>query len=246
MISVIVSTYRPRFLNNIIENFSKQTLAEKELILILNSNSVDISHIKKKLTSRRIRASIHSLPSKISLGECLNQGVRRANYPVIAKFDDDDYYGKYYLEEAQHALIESRAEIVGKRSFFIYFKNAQQLRLFNPHHEHEWVPPCKSYRAYKNTYFFSGGSLVIKKTIAETYPFPNLNRGEDSQFQQHCFLNGIRMYATSRMNYVYLRDPGVYPDNLTDRQDVLLKRKSDFIAHTATFRNYVNQTNPEY
>ncbi|WP_010630786.1 glycosyltransferase [Sporolactobacillus vineae] len=245
MISVIVSTFRPRFINNIIENFSRQTLEEKELILILNSNSIDVSPIKKKIASCRIRASIHSIPSKISLGECLNHGVRSANYPVIAKFDDDDYYGKYYLEEAQHSLAESGAEIAGKRSFFIYFKNTQELRLFNPYHEHEWVPSRNNLYAYKNTYFFSGGTLIIKKKIAEAYPFPDLNRGEDSRFQQNCFLNGIRMYATSRMNYVYLRYPGIH-NGPSDHQDLLLKRKSDFVARTVTFRRYVNQSKPEY
>lgn len=244
MISVVISTYRPQFINNIIESYSKQTLAKKELILVINSKNIDVCPIKKKLADCGIHALIHSVPAETSLGECLNQGVKRANYPVIAKFDDDDYYGKYYLEEAQHALAESDAEIVGKRSFFIYFKNMLELRLFNSNHEHTWISPGDRQNTYKPTHFFSGGTLVIKRNIAENYPFPDINRGEDGHFQRSCFLNGIRMYSTSRMNYAYLRYPNAH-HHMYENQDFLLKKRSDFVVRTATINRYVDQANPE-
>lgn len=242
MISVVVSTYRLRFIDNIIENFSKQTLAEKELILILNTEDIDVLPIKKKLADCGVRGDIHLLSANISLGECLNQGVKRARYPTIAKFDDDDYYGKYYLEEAQHVLTETGAEFIGKQSFFIYFKNTNELRLYNPNHEHIWIPD-HGWSAYKRTYFFSGATLVIKKSIAETYPFPNTNLGEDIRFQKNCFLNGIRMYATSKMNYAYLRYPSPHHHTSKSR-DFLLKKKSDWVTRTMNFNLVVDQMSP--
>ncbi|WP_100486649.1 glycosyltransferase family 2 protein [Sporolactobacillus pectinivorans] len=244
MISVVVSTYRPQFIDNIIENFSKQTLVEKELILILNTGDIDVFPFKKKLAECGVRGVIYPLSADISLGECLNQGAKRASYPTIAKFDDDDYYGKYYLEEAQHVLTETGAEVIGKRSFFIYFKNKNELRLYNPNHEHVWVLN-HGQSAYKRTYFFSGATLVIKKRIAETYPFPNTNVGEDNWFQKNCFLNEIKMYATSKMNYAYLRYPSPH-HHTSESQDFLLKKKSNWVTRTMNFNLVVDQISPEY
>ncbi|WP_167815148.1 glycosyltransferase [Sporolactobacillus shoreae] len=244
MISVVVSTHRPQFIDTIIENFSRQTLVEKELILILNTWDIDLLRIRKKLAIRGVRADIFLLPPHISLGECLNQGVKRASYSTIAKFDDDDYYGKYYLEEAQHVLSETGAEVIGKRSFFIYFKNTNELRLYHPGYENIWIPN-HGMAAYKNTYFFSGATLVTKKSIAETFPFPNTNIGEDSWFQKNCFLNGIRMYAASRKNYAYLRYPSRY-HHTSNSSDSLLKKNSDWVANTLALSHYVDQTVPQY
>ena len=39
---------------------------------------------------------VYQLHEKATLGDCLNYGVIKSKYDIIAKLDDDDYYGPNY------------------------------------------------------------------------------------------------------------------------------------------------------
>jgi hypothetical protein len=45
MISVVVCTNRSGFVTNIIENFQRQTLLEKELIIVVNSTTMEVDGV---------------------------------------------------------------------------------------------------------------------------------------------------------------------------------------------------------
>ncbi|MEH7083470.1 glycosyltransferase, partial [Neobacillus drentensis] len=96
MITVIVCTNRQAFLPKIIENFERQTLEEKELIIVVNSTFIKVDGIGY---------SFIQIPEEVSLGACLNQGTRLAKYDFVTKMDDDDYYGPDYLNEVYEALV---------------------------------------------------------------------------------------------------------------------------------------------
>jgi GT2 family glycosyltransferase len=228
VISVIVCTNRQEFVSSIIRNFQKQTLEEKELILILHSSTMNVDCKG---------VGYLQLSEEIGLGECLNRGVRLAKYEYIAKMDDDDYYGPDYLKEAYQKLTQTDADVVGKSSFYIYFKKNHELRLYNPNRENRWI---RNNGSYQTSYFFSGATLVWKKKIFTKVRFPDVNRGEDSGFQRQCFENGMKMYALSKDHYAYLR----YPNSSHHHSDVkepLLRRRSKFITKVASVETYFNQ-----
>ncbi|MFF2446621.1 glycosyltransferase family 2 protein [Neobacillus sp. NPDC058068] len=229
MISVIVCTNRQEFVNSIILNFQKQTLEEKELILIVNSTSMHVVGGKSD--------KLLQLSEEISLGECLNRGVSLAKYEYIAKMDDDDYYGPNYLMEAYQTLKQTDADVVGKSSFYIYFKKNQELRLYNLNRENRWII---NNRPYQTSYFFSGATLVWKKHIFTTVQFPDVNLGEDSGFQRLCYEKGMKMYALSKEHYAYLR----YPDPMHHHSDAMeqqLRRRSKFITNVVSIESYLDQ-----
>ena len=64
--------------------------------------------------------AIYQLPQKYRLGKCLNYAIKRADNGLIAKFDDDDYYGPKFLREAARAIKHGRASIVGKNTAYLY------------------------------------------------------------------------------------------------------------------------------
>lgn len=229
MISVIACTNRQSFVPNIIENFQRQTLLEKELIIIVNSSTLkgDIAGVKM------IR-----FPEEISLGECLNQGMSLANYDYVTKMDDDDYYGPDYLKEAYEALVQKDADVVGKSSFYMYFKKNDELRLYNPNRENQWIV---NNGPYKGSYFLSGATVAFKKKILDTISFPAVNVGEDSGFQRLCFENGLKMYSLSKEHYAYIRynDPRHHH---SDARDPFLRRQSRFIVNTGSLEKYVDHT----
>ncbi|MEH7331171.1 glycosyltransferase family 2 protein [Neobacillus drentensis] len=226
MISVIACTNRQEFVHLIIENFQKQTLAEKELILILNS--LDLHAVPDE------QMKILCFPEDMSLGECLNRGVKAAKYDYIAKMDDDDYYGADYLKEAYEMLVLTGADLVGKGTFYIYFKRNHEIRLYNPNYENKWIVNAGP---YKSSYFLSGATLAWKKSIFNKVCFPKANLGEDSGFQRVCYEVGLKMYSLSKDHYAYVRYP-VQNHHHSDAKEPHLRRKSLFAGNTPSIERF--------
>lgn len=124
-ISIICSTKRESFINNILDNFLSQDYENKELILLLNYNNPSHNEILNSINGYDDIQVFHQ-ESNITLGQCLNYGISKAKYPVIAKFDDDDHYYPNYLNEMIYYLYNTKAHIVGKSCIYIFF----QMKIF--------------------------------------------------------------------------------------------------------------------
>lgn len=224
MITVVTSTKRKNMLERVIENFTRQNLQEKELIIILNKNDMKLEN----LDAPNIR--VFQLDEEKTLGECLNFGFRQASYEVVAKFDDDDYYSPVYLGNALRLLKDTGADVVGKAGIFVYFKKDKLLTVFRPRINALFL---KNKRV-----FLAGGTLVFKKEILEKVQFQALNSGEDIQFQKDCLDRKISLYSGSINDYVLIR-------YLEDHQhswqvvDETFQRQCKRIAMTDSFEEYV-------
>ncbi|WML49010.1 glycosyltransferase family A protein [Neobacillus sp. PS3-34] len=238
MISVVACTNREWFLKNIISNFQKQTIRNKELLIILHSLKIDVLKVREVLEKTTLDYSLLHFSEEMTLGECLNKGGQLAKYDFIAKMDDDDYYGANYLSEAFDALTQTNAMMVGKASFYIYFKQQQELRLFNPNRENLWIKKNSSNQC---SCLLSGATLSFKKELFNTVTFPSINQGEDTVFQKSCLENGIKILSLSKNDYAYFRYS--FPHHHTsDATDHLLKSHSLFVSKTDSFENIVSKT----
>ncbi len=230
MVSVIACTKRMAFLDNILLNFLRQNKVDKELILIVNTSKIEIDQVKQRLDPYSISKKVYQFSEDVSLGECLNHGVSVSTYETIAKFDDDDYYSEEYLSEAYRAIHQKGADLVGKCSFYIYFKDEQDLYLYHPNQESKWLTKTNSENQfYKSTYFMSGASLVFRRSLFNTVSFSPVNVEEDSLFQKACFDQSFKLYSLTKANYVYIRYHFLHQhaSSAIDRQ---LKNSSQHIA----------------
>lgn len=225
-VSVITCTNKRNFMENIILNFIRQTWKKKELIIILNSNRIKLSKWKK-IANRYKDISIFQLPERLTLGQCLNFAIRKAKYEWIAKFDDDDYYAPYYLAEAVHCLHKTKADVVGKRSYYMYWPNNRQLRIRFPGHEN------------RRSTLVHGGTIMGKKSVFQAVPFANRSLGEDFRFLQDCRSRGYRIYSTSRFNYCYMRRNDQMHTWKADRQYLL--KTSREVAVTSQPLEFINR-----
>lgn len=197
---------------------------------MINSNEIDRSEFDVK-GKRYPNVSILQFDEKVTLGECLNLGIKKAKYSYIAKFDDDDYYSPFYLQEAYHAIKLTSAKVIGKYSIYIYFLKDRLL--------------CEYYKKYQNIFLQSndvlqGATLVINKEILTKLEFPHVNIGEDLGFQQLCKKSGISLYSTSKYNYTYIRyeQKGHHSSDVTSSR---LKRRCKHIFQTNDFQPYVDR-----
>lgn len=191
-VSIIVCTNRPRFFENILNNFRTQQVKSKELIIILNKDSMNLGQYQTKVRSYH-NISVYKVPEKTSLGQCLNCGITKARYPLIAKFDDDDYYSPYYLQEQIKELNRTKSDIVGKHACLVYLEATRQLIIRSPKEQH------------KPVIFVQGGTVLFRKQVTKQVLFPDRSIGEDVNFLRSCARKGYRVFATSTYNYVYIR-----------------------------------------
>ncbi|PYZ93485.1 glycosyl transferase family 2 [Salipaludibacillus keqinensis] len=191
-VSVITCTMRDHYMENVIENFSRQVWKEKELIIILNCDEIDINKWKVR-TKDEDQITVVQLPQNTTLGNCLNEAVSRAKYPYVAKFDDDDYYAPFYLTQSLKAFRKTNAAIVGKRTVYTYFEDSSLLGIHRPNFENKYVRNVR------------GATLMFQKSLFPQIHFPNINRGEDGSFLIQSVKKGKKIYSTGKDNFVCIR-----------------------------------------
>lgn len=200
-VSVLMPTMRPENVLRCIENFTKQTYGNKELILILNNAQFDLGDVRKH-TDGIPNVQVLHIEGRTTLGDCLNRGVAAASGNYVAKMDDDDHYGERYLSDSILAASFSDAEVVGKASFFMYFEDADTTALAEVAREHTF------------THFVTGGTMFIRSDAAGDIPFDPISLREDTNFLHAATQAGCRIYAADRFNFIRVRS-----DNLSSHAD---------------------------
>lgn len=216
---------REDFIDNVFKNYHQQTWKDKELIIILNKDSMDIDKwIMKAKNDRNIR--VYQLHEKATLGDCLNFGILKANYDNIAKFDDDDFYGPNYLASAMQALENKKVSIVGKSSYYIYFKNKKAL-VFVSGIENDITDTV------------AGASLVFRKEVWDTVQFEKVNRAEDYFFIDQCKKNGFNVYSLDHYDFAVIRHT---TENHTWKvSDEDLMGWGELVAYTDDYQSIVSK-----
>ncbi len=191
-ISIIISTMRENCMKNVFDNYERQDFKRKEMIIILNNNKMNIDNwLEESKKYKNIR--IFRLDENIPLGTCLNFGISYAKYNIIAKFDDDDYYGPKYLSDSIKSFELTNADIIGKATLFVYFKKQKLLAIMFPN------------RGNRHVRRMGGSTFLIKKRVFKKVKFANIPKGIDTQFCKDCIKNGFKIYSTNKYHYVYIR-----------------------------------------
>lgn len=191
-VTIITCSNHPDFLMNILRNYERQLYKRKELIIIINKDSISLKEWRQKAAAFP-NVTVYKISEKVSLGQCLNCGILKAKYPIIAKFDNDDYYSPYYLREQVKALLRSGSEVVGKHACFVYLAASKRVLLRSP------------LEMNKQVAFVQGGTILFRKRIVKRVRFSDISLGEDVQFLRDCAAKGYTILATSPYNYVYIR-----------------------------------------
>ncbi|MFC4078388.1 glycosyltransferase [Salinithrix halophila] len=187
-ITIITCTKRALNIHHLLRNYRRQLWRRKELIVILNHNKLPL-HVYEKAAKQVPQVSVYQLSESISLGECLNFGVSRARYEYIAKFDDDDYYAPSYLTDCMRVMKQTEADVVGKRSHYIWLQGSNALIL----------------RKVPSPFLLPGATLFIKKRVFHKVRFSRRNAGEDDQFCRDCRAKGFKLVSAGKSHFIAVR-----------------------------------------
>lgn len=231
-ISIITCTKRPHHIQNIFKNFNRQNWVKKELIIILNKDSLDIEEYRE-MARDYDNVSVYQLPEDTSLGACLNYAVQESKYKTIAKFDDDDFYAPSYLTGSMLAMKKSGADIVGKRACYTWLKGNQKLILRFPQYERRYVS------------ILPGATLVFKKKVFKKVQFPDRSNGEDDKFCRDCRARGYRVYSASKYNFAAIREKNSMGHTWVISDRKLLSADVKVIQGVRNYEEYVTKYIPK-
>lgn len=225
-VSIIVCTNRPEFMDRVLANYSRQVYAEKELIVVLNNNSMSLDQWRSQ-TSGYPNVQIFQQDESRSLGECLNSGIEHCTYDYVAKFDDDDYYGPNYLVRQMRAMIGNNADIVGKATWYLYFEKSSTLAVFFRHPENCFVN------------YVTGATLLIKKEVFNQIKFSAMTVGEDVDFVAVCKEHGLKIYSTDKADFVGIRR-ALTSSHTWQESDEHILAQCQVITHTENYIRWAN------
>jgi hypothetical protein len=216
-ISIVVPTFKEKYISNIFLNYATSNYLAKELIIILNNNKLSLLQYQSwAYKFENIR--LYQLDDSYSLGECLNFGINQAKYNYIARMDDDDYYGPNYLTDLMHVFNSTDAQITGKNPVFVYFEDIKSLYAFN----------------HRN--LIMGGTFLFKKEVFDKIRFRNISYREDYYFLLDCVNAGIKVYPSDIYNFIYMRH--------FNAKDHTFRISSEDFIHVYDTKKILNTDNP--
>lgn len=164
-VSVVVATRPPRrrFLGMLLQCWDHQSLDPRSRELVVVDDSEDDGGADMCADHAGVR-HVH-LAEPTLLGDKLNAGCELARGGVLAKWDDDDWYGPRYLEVALAALASrppGRGFVLWGE-YLILLAGAGTLHTTGPGHK-------------------AGNTLVFDRELWVQAPFRSLAGGVDSAF----------------------------------------------------------------
>ena len=129
----------------------------------------------------------------------------RSTAPVVAQFDDDDYYAPNYLAVMMQRLAETGTDITKLSAWFVYSAQLKRLGYWDTantlglHFSFGPEPVLNAFfnkeppDSMKNNYAGYGFSYVFKKSMWETAPFPHVEYASDYGFVAAALAKGCRL-----------------------------------------------------
>jgi hypothetical protein len=228
-VSIVTPTIRPQYMERLLNNYARQQWTRKELIIVLNRQGMSIARYEE---AARMYDNVRvlQLPAKHPLGDCMNLAASAAQYPYIAKFDDDDYYGPGYLADAMHTFAQTGADVVGKHSFFFYFPHRKLLLL-----RKRTIP------AEGNVTRVAGATIVFRASVLEQVRFGKKRQGSDVQFIRDCLKQGLAVRSASPYHFAAIRRADRLTHTWKVQEKKLLADPSAQLIYTEDFKQQINQ-----
>jgi len=192
-ISILLATNRPDFIEHAIENVTKQTHPNKELVLILHGNHFDPATITRHTTGLPYPTTTLTCPPTWTLGDCLNHGLDHATGTYITKMDDDDYYGPHHLTDTLLAHTYTNAHITGKQAAGVYLASLDQTVI-----RRAGLPE-------QPTRHVAGGTMTLSRDALQRLRYLRRNSRIDTTLYQRVVPGHQLIYGTHSLGYILHR-----------------------------------------
>jgi hypothetical protein len=198
-VSVVLCTRRPEMVGFALAQIARQRGVDLEVVLTLHGFPATLPEVASavaEFTALGLRMVVHEADAGQVFGSVLNDSVGRASGDLIAKWDDDDWYGPDHLSDMVLARTYSGAELVGTGQDFVYLQEVD-------------LTVWRSRESETTTRFIAGGTILTDRVVMEeSGGFRPLPRAIDTQLLLSVNRGGGRIYRTQGLGYVLRRTGG--------------------------------------
>jgi hypothetical protein len=193
LVSCIMPTYnRRQFVPLAIDYFLRQDYEPKELIIIDDGTDGIADLVPDDARLRYFR-----LQEKIPLGAKLNLACGYARGPIIAHWDDDDWYAPWRLAYQVKTLMTEGKDLCGINDLLYYdLGTGEAYRYHYPADQRLWL---------------SGSSLCYRKSLWESQRFAEINVGMDGLFVWATAPERLQMLPDSTFSVLFIHPANVSP-----------------------------------
>jgi hypothetical protein len=215
-VSVLLVTRRPEQLEFALGQVARQRGVDVELVLATHGFSPDPGALARFATRSDAPVTVVDVGAETLFGEVLNRAAGRAQGSLVAKMDDDDWYGPDFLRDLVLARRYSGAGLVGVLPELTYL---QQLDTTTRR-----AGPTEVYSS-----FVAGGSMLVDTAALRSVGgFRATRKYVDAALLRGMSSAGVPIYRTHGLGYVLRRgshghtwDPGLdyflHPDRMAER-----------------------------
>ena len=202
-VSIITPSYgRPALLERQLAVVTAQTMDDFEWLIL--DDSPEPAACFAGLNDPRVRYH-HQPGAKMLVPAKRNWLCEQARAPVIAQFDDDDYYAPTYLATMLSRLETSGTDLVKLSGWFVYSALLKRLGwwdttnllglhfTFGPEPVLRGIFNQSAPDNMKSNWLGYGFSYVFKKTMWQAAPFPPMEYASDSGFVMAAMNKGCRI-----------------------------------------------------
>jgi glycosyltransferase involved in cell wall biosynthesis len=200
-VSIITPSFsRPKLLEAQHRIVTAQSVTDFEWLIL--DDSPEPATYFQKLDDPRIRYT--HMKDRMIVAAKRNWLCERSSAPVIAQFDDDDYYAPDYLTTMLARLKETGADITKLSAWFVYSAQLKRLGYWDTAQTlglHFTFGPEKTLQGFvnqtppenmKNNYLGYGFSYVFKRSGWQSAPFPPVEYASDYGFVAGAIAKGCK------------------------------------------------------
>lgn len=193
LISILLATRRPQFLEYALDNVARQTYPRIELVIALHGDGFEdatrhIAEFPRSVKTLR-------LPASEPLGAVLNAATQASQGTLLAKMDDDDVYDADHIWDLALALNYSGAQLVGKWQEFVYLAASDRTIYWRDGHSER----------YHSSALAGGTLLVSRHALDRAGGWRRVPGGVDTFLVEDVLRSGGRVYRTHGFGYMMAR-----------------------------------------
>ncbi len=195
LVSVLLMSRRPQNLPFAMAQVARQRGVDLEVVLVVHGAAVDHPAVVAATAGHDLDVRVLTVSRDTPFGTGLDTGLRACRGDLVAKWDDDDWYGPHHLADACLALEYSGSDAVGSRPRFV-------------HHEQTQTTVVRAGRTERFVQHVTGGSCVYRADAIRSIGWRPVTRLVDLTLSRGIMQNGGRLYVTHGLGYCLRRHAG--------------------------------------
>lgn len=191
--TVMIASKRPHQIRHVLSYLSVQR-GVKIQVLFMTQGFVPHSE-ELKGAGDSLDVTWMTASEDVPLGDMYNRMLGQARHKFVAKIDDDDDYGPYYLLEQLTALDYSGADLVGKGAVVVSLDGADGPVHVQKNREWENRP----------VQLVAGPTMTMLTSVGRSIGFQSRTTGEDTSFIEAVHARRGTVFSTSKFGFIQNR-----------------------------------------